>query len=523
MRSHFIYAVVLGLSLLLLTIVLFPFPAMSQTPAPFLNCRLGVNVNWAPNGDPNLAELNLGWYSNFTLDSSPIPEGMEFVRTIRLNQKHGNPNDKQLCPYEEYSCYANPPTYTLRIPRSLSELEQAVRDHPGSLWAVGNEPDGRRLWNGLDWQNNDNWQGQDEITPEVYAVAFCEISRLIHATDPTARVAIGGVIQGTPLRMEYLDRVWNAYPGVCNGRRLSDDVDVWNMHNYVLREASRMCYPEYQAWGAEIPPGLYPKYCQGQWTQPEDNGNFNLAKQQVILFRTWMAGKGLRDKPLIITEGGLNLGSYWVLSSTVQSFLTNYLDFLLNYKDANIGNPLDDNRLVQRFQWWSLNRNAEIDPNQQRGHACYPECTLEVDSLLGTVTRQAYRQRWVAYVRNPAKPEASTPIVRLFLGKTETIAGPGDPTTFTLRAHIFNSGNTASSGGETVQFYEATGTGPGAPIGPPHVLPKIAGCLHRTVVEQVWPDQPADSKPAWCVSIKGAPATCFTPTDVYLPYVVKNR
>lgn len=523
MRSHFICAIVLGLSLLVLTIVFFPLPVLSQPPAPFLNCRLGVDVNWAPFGDPNLADLNLGWYSNFTLDSSPIPEGMEFVRTIRLNQKHGNPYDSKLCPYGSYSCYAYPPTYTLRIPGSLAALEQEVRDNPGSLWAVGNEPDGRQWWNGETWQDNNNWVGQDEITPEVYAVAFCEISRLIHATDPTARVAIGGVIQGTPLRLEYLDRIWNAYPGVCNGRRLSDDVDVWNMHNYVLREASVKCYPKAQAWGAEIPPGLYPKYCKGQLTQPEDNGKVALATEQIVRFRTWMASKGLRDKPLIITEGGLNLGSYWVLSSTVQSFLTSYLDFVLNYKDANIGNPLDENRLIQRFQWWSLNHNATIDPDQESGHTCYPECTLHVDSLIGSVTRQVYRQRWVEYVTDPAHLEASTPIVRLFVGRGEAIRGPGDPTTYTLKAHIFNGGNTASSGGDTVQFYEATENGPGAPIGAPQVLPKIAGCLHRTAVEQSWPNQPADSEPAWCVSINDAPATCFTLKDVYLPYVVHNQ
>ena len=244
MRIHSLLAIALGLSLLASVTAVCAVPAGSQGTSPFPNCRLGVISKLPPSTYPNIDQLNLGWYGNFFPDRTTVPAGVEFIRTIRLNQQHGDPYS---CQYGSYSCYSTPPTYTLTVPPSMPQLAQLVGDNPGSLWAVGNEPDGRQ-W----WTDGVKWVGQDETTPELYARAYCEISRLIRDTDPTARVAIGGVIEATPLRMEYLDRIWNAYPGVCNGRSLGDDVDVWNIHNYVLREASHLCYPRDEAWGPKF-------------------------------------------------------------------------------------------------------------------------------------------------------------------------------------------------------------------------------------------------------------------------------
>lgn len=519
MHTNTVFAILFGLLLMIVVAVVCPFPAVADNPTPFSNCRLGVTVDGSPVVDPKVDELNLGWYGNFAPNSSPIPEGMEFIRTIRLNQVHGDPYDPApgTCLYGVYSCYSDPPTYTLVMPSSFAELAQSATDNPGSMWAVGNEPDGRQ------WLEGGVWVGQDEIEPELYARAFCEISQVIRDSDPTARIAIGAVIQigeeilsttGTTitLRTEYLDRIWDEYPNVCNGRQLGDDVDMWNIHNYVLREVSRMrtipgmCGSEStidrsEWWGAEIPPGLYPEYCTGQWTSGEDNGDVDLAIGQIVRFRKWMADKGERNKPLIITEAGLNMGSYWVLPSQVKSFLTDYLDYVLNQQDPELGYPLDENRMVQRILWWSLNHNAEIDPKQEPGHACYPECTNHVDSLLGTVTDQAYRKEWVSYVTDQQNPEASIPRVGLFVTDTETIVEGDDPVTYTLRARVHNNGNTSASGGALMQFYEGTQSQIGPAIGSPQIVGQIRGCGEGVLVEQTWPDQPAGPIPVWSVAV----------------------
>src|SRR5690606_34019396 len=67
---------------------------------------------------------------------------------------------------------------------------------PGRTWLIGNEPD-------VKWQSN--------ATPAEYAQAYHLAYTMIKAADPTAQVAIGGLSQITPLRLDYLDAVWAAY------------------------------------------------------------------------------------------------------------------------------------------------------------------------------------------------------------------------------------------------------------------------------------------------------------------------
>ena len=96
-----------------------------------------------------------------------------------------------------------------------------VDSHPGSLWLVGNEPD--CIW-------------QDNVLPGDYAHVYHQIYTAIKGRDPTALVSPGGIVQPTPLRLQWLDRVLPEYRDV-NGVQMP--VDVWNIHNAILREATR--------------------------------------------------------------------------------------------------------------------------------------------------------------------------------------------------------------------------------------------------------------------------------------------
>ncbi len=69
-------------------------------------------------------------------------------------------------------------------------------------WLIGNEMD--RVDFGSDYCSR-----QDEILPELYAQAYHEIYYAIKSADQTAQVAIGGMAEFTPLRSQYLERVWN--------------------------------------------------------------------------------------------------------------------------------------------------------------------------------------------------------------------------------------------------------------------------------------------------------------------------
>jgi hypothetical protein len=182
------------------------------------------------------------------------------------------------------------------------------------------------------------------MLPELYAQAYHDIYHCIKDADPTAQVAIGGVVQPTPLRLEYLDKVWAEYPELY---AVTMPVDVWNIHNMILREVI------YQ-YGADIPPGS--SAVLGLDITWEDADNIDIFKQQIQDFRQWMKDKGERDKPLIISE-------YSVLYSEDQGFdyqrVKDYLyatfDYLTTATSTSLGYPGDGNRLVQRWAWYSLN------------------------------------------------------------------------------------------------------------------------------------------------------------------------
>ncbi len=465
-----------ALTIGLISLLVWPsLRAPAQAQGAFANCRLGAAVIHPPVTDYAYTLLNLGWYVNYSTAQSPlVPGGMEFVQIVRVHQ-----NKTGWC----RDCYTTPYSYTLSPgPAALQSLALA---NPGSTWIIGNEPD-RRDWNG---------GKQDEIVPELYAQAYYEANQAIRQADPTAKVGIGGVVQATPLRLKYLDRMWNEYQRLY-GRRLGDDVDVWNTHAFILNEKKN-------DWGAEIPAGLTDT--SGLSVDPDDNDRLDLFQQQVIRLRTWMRDKGERNKPLYITEFGINMPDYYVSAADVKKFMSGAFDFLLNYKDGNLGYPLDENRLVQQAIWYSLDDSKD---------------TLRVedyaDSLFSAVThrRQAYGDSWVTYVQNPAHTEAYQPHAKLSLLLSAEPPVFYDPTgtaafTFTLRAQVANGGNTRSTTGNNVQvsFWDGPpGEAGSQQISSTQVLSDVAGCGGYRVAEVTWPDRgPGASR--WYVRLENTPNT----------------
>jgi hypothetical protein len=435
---------------------------LAQAHPPFPNCRLGAAVVNNPITAYDYDDLNLGVYINYSTSASPLePGGMEFVQTVRVHQKK--------CDWCTWcrDCYATPYSYTMSP--GAGTLRDRVMANPGSIWFIGNEPD-RRDWYG---------GGQDEIVPELYAQAYYEIGQVIRQADPTARLGIGGVVEGTPLRLKYLDRVWDTYQARY-GRRLGDDVDVWNVHGFILRE-------EKNNWGAEIPAGLDDTY--GLLIAPDDNDRLDLFQQQMIRFRQWMRDKGERDKPLYMTEYGINMPEYYVSANEVKAFMSGTFDFLLNYKDSDIGLPADDNRLVQHFMWYSLDDSKDA----------YERMEDYADSLFSSVThnRLPYGDHWVAYVQDPTHVEAHRPRINLQLRlSTAPIAvydrvGTGS-FTFTLHAQVSNSGNVATTTGDDLRISFWDGPPDAASsnqIGATQVVSDVPGCGGYRVAEIAWPDR----------------------------------
>lgn len=278
-------------------------PSLSTVPDNALE-RFGMGV---PN--PRLfkrevaEELGLGWYLAWkTFENPRKPEGVEFWQMIRVREEGFRPNK--------------------------ATIQRVIQANPGATWLIGNEPD--VIW-------------QDNVTPARYAEWYHELYYLLKEADPTCQVAIGGVTQPTPLRLQYLEMVLSFYQ-----TRYGEvmPVDIWNIHNFILRE-------ERGSWGVDIPPGLTVN--QGILYELDDHDDLEVFKAQIINFRQWLADRGQRDKPLIISEFGILMPEdYGFDPERVQRFLYGTYEFMLTATDEQIGYPADDNRLVQRWAWYSL-------------------------------------------------------------------------------------------------------------------------------------------------------------------------
>jgi hypothetical protein len=296
--------------------------------------------------DPNdMKKLRLGWYMNWTVSDEGEPYGMEYMPMVRVKQWKDNgagiPVDCCVdCDYLEPYAYKTTP--------NLATITTFAAAHPGKIWILGNEIER------VDFPADSGCAHQDEILPEFYAVAYHDLYTAIKAADPTAQIAIGGVIQATPLRLEYLTRIWDGYQDTYG---VEMPVDVWNIHAYILREVAG-------EWGADIPAGI--DATEGIVYAALDNKDFSIAQDHLIAMRQWMKDRGQQNKPLIVTELGVNLPE-WVDTEPPNQFTPDHVrdeymypafKFLLNYTDTELGYPADDYHLVQRWSWYSVDDDS---------------------------------------------------------------------------------------------------------------------------------------------------------------------
>lgn len=268
--------------------------------------------------DYDLESLGATWYLNWGAASDPPhPNGATFVQTVRLDEGTSALTGTQLATY--------------------------VAANPGSVWQIGNEPDSP-------WMDN--------TTPQDYAAAYHDLYQIIKDADPTAQVAFGGLVQATPLRMRYLEQVWQAYEDA-HGAQMP--VDVWTVHGFILREAET-------GWGAGIPPGLEDHADLGMEYQIRDHDRLDIFAAQIERFRQWMADNGQREKPLLVPEYGILMWSDILdedgedfSDERVIAFMHGTFDYFLSAEDDAIGYPEDGNRLVQSWAWYSLDDNVYED------------------------------------------------------------------------------------------------------------------------------------------------------------------
>jgi hypothetical protein len=410
------------------------------------SCRFGVTVD----GDIapyDVTSLNVGWYLDWGAAADPAqPGGAEYFQMVHLAQVGQG--------------------FTFQP--ATSTLYTIIDANPGAVWLIGNEQD-RRVY-------------QDDLAPEIYARAYHHVYNLIKGRDPSAQVAIGGVVQPTPLRFQYLDLVWSTY---MQEYGTSMPVDVWNVHSFILREISpdhpQAQQPGYEVWGAGIPRGTqFDSVMEGVLYQYSQIDDLTIFQQRIIEFRQWMAARGQRDKPLIVSEYGVlfpedyyDENGQQFSAERVSSFMQGTFDFFRTYTDPDIGHPADGNRLVQRWAWFSV----DGDPYYWGGTLFDPDPPHALRPL---------GEDFRAYT-NALSPTVDLVAVRAFADPA-AVMYTGTPITPTLQALVSNAGDVATTGPITVTFYDGPlSQGGTSVIGEPQVVARsLRGCADYTVVTVMW-------------------------------------
>ena len=440
------------------TLPLTNFDTLDQAGSGVANCRYGVSLF---SGTPTswISTLGSGWYLTFgATPPAPAPgNNAEFVHVIRVKQ-------------DKTSTGVYLPTYTVTPPLTAAGLAALISANPGALWLVGNEVD----------RGPDPGQiqgGQDDTFPEIYATAYHQIYHYIKQRDPAARVANSALVQVTPNRLQYLDKVWNAY---LNQFGKPMPVDVWNMHLYVLPEVNPAGNPngianvalgtdpalgKRESGGNAALCALDEVYCFAE------HDNIAVFGEQVRAMRLWMKSHGLQNKPLILSEYSLlypyeDDGASCFLQdefgncftpTRVSSFMQSSFQYLETAKDPALGYPLDDNRLLQQWLWFSLYTNNEGRVSNlvtSNGAALTPVGQTFQNHVLNQPLHQ-----------NLVIDSISAPVS--YTGNAATVNVP-------LSITIRNNGNTSVNASFTVTFYSNAAMTKA--IGSATIAPVVRGC-----------------------------------------------
>jgi hypothetical protein len=344
-------------------------PLASKDAATIQADRMGFGTAQKLSNFPDIRSLYAGWYVNWTVKLKPErPANIEHMQMIRVYQElvdgcpRGYTADRTICPYK------SPPSY--QYSPSKAVIEAAAKANPGSVWLIGNEMDrvdGFGVY-------------QDEMLPEIYAFAYHDLYTMVKKADPTARVAIGGMVLFTPAREEYLNKIWNTYKSVYG---VNMPVDIWNVHNFVGSEycvkelrngrMERVCYGMGIPPGSSITPNAETKEIGSYVGEDWRHVYMPTFEQQIVNFRTWMKAHGQMNKPLIVTEYGVLYqtlcADYPTLEACKVAWAPNFVDltdpgvvhgfmeatfkYFMNARNCNLSG-VDDCRLVQRWAWYSL-------------------------------------------------------------------------------------------------------------------------------------------------------------------------
>ena len=445
------------------------------------NCRYGTATDKFSGYQKWVDDLGAGWWLDFQVNyTEPADNGAEYAHLIWVEQaKDADGN------------YLN--GYLTSPSMDRDSLGYLLLRRPGRMWILGNEVD----------RGPDPGQisgGQGDTMPEMYARIYHDLYYYIKAWDPTALVTPSALVQVTPGRIQYLDKVWNAYKALY-GEQMP--VDLWNIHLYILAELRRDGNPSYFSsialgtdpalgmleFGGDVAEcGLDNVYCVAE------HDSIDAFSGQVRRMRTWMKAHGYKDKPLIITEYSLLLPyelrpepeGCWVKDEfgncftpeRVRDFAAASFNYLETATDPDLGYQYDNDRLVQQWLWYGMYRTGLGKTSNLAAAGAEPLSLTPAGQAFAEATRAE-----AAYV-NLFPTEANNPGGSI---------GVGGHVSARLTVAIRNNGNTRVNEPITVTFYgdedltQVLGTK--TIQAPDEDFPGMTGCAVRPIwvsVDATW-------------------------------------
>lgn len=477
----------------------------SSTVTTATNCRYGVST-WSSNDFSFLQGLGVGWAVNFSVNfNQNLPDGVEYMPIIRFKPKldaQGNRTGDYLVTTQPFT----------DAPDGLGPI---IAAHPGRLWIVGNEVE--------------RTQYQDDLMPAEYAKAYHDAYHFIKQRDPSAQVAISGLVQVTPGRLQYLDKVWNSY---LSRYGTPMPVDVWNMHIYILPEINPNGTNAEAAVAlgtdkaiAILGSGLVAAQCPNNnvycYAEHDDMGIF---AGQVVAMRQWMKNHGQQNKPLILSEYSLlfpydqeddndpttcylrdEYGNCFT-PERVSSFMEDSFDYLETAASTSLGFPADNYRLVQQWLWYTVHDYDTFSSN-----------------LLDKNSQSTSPGQMFQTAVNALKPFSANPFISQVNFPTGTTITPTGTINATIGATVHNKGNTATTTPITVNFFaDAAKT---QHIGTAVIPAGLTGCAVRTdQAEVVWSGLGPGLHHYWAQAVGGNTVQGFVivnPKQVFLPSITR--
>jgi hypothetical protein len=352
---------------------------------------------------------------------------------------------------------------------------------------VGNEPD-RVI-------------SQGDTMPDMYAQIYYDTYHFIKGIDPTAKVAIGAVVQPTPIRLRYLDLVLTEYRTRYGS---SMPVDVWNTHLYIIAE-------ERGKPGADIPPGI--DESTGRLYTAQDHLDISVFMSLVAELRTWMKERGYQDKPLIITEFGALLPLWYLddfgfTQDDINTFIADTISYMNSTTVVNLGYPADDYRLVQQAALYSLDNDSVFDSlsaAQAAGNLFQPYLGGH-DAVFDALSPSEVPYRWGSFLFHSTPPYTRTATGDYYTGFVATlpasvdvlpyrsltdpgalIVSGGETISPTFKVMVSNTGNSTPPISVTVRFFDVT-DGQGEQVGSDATIAAFTGCGTLREAGVVWPN-----------------------------------